>query len=155
MPGTLRVTRVRDLGIASQQRRDERVVAMAGARMHDETRRLVDDDDIGVFVDDRQFDRRVGLHGRHRVVELDHDLVAGAYPLRGLGHHDTTDAYVRAVDERLHARPAGLGEHGHDAIDAFVIERRRHDVAPRLNHRSRSVPSLRGDPSPASRRSRG
>ena len=48
---------------------------MAGTGMHHEARRLVDHDDVEVFVDDGQRNRRVGLDGRLFLVEFDDDLV--------------------------------------------------------------------------------
>ena len=66
MPGRIGSPTRRSPG-TGEQPVDERAVGVAGARMDDEARLLVDDDHVVVLVDDADLDRRVGLrHAAHR-----------------------------------------------------------------------------------------
>ena len=61
MPGRCGSPIAGDLGVAGQQAVDQRAVGVAGAGMHDQPGRLVDDDHVLVVVDDRELrpsDRR-------------------------------------------------------------------------------------------------
>ena len=58
------ITDGRDLGVAAEQAVDERAVGCAGAGVHDEARRLVDDDQVVVGVDHGEHDSGIGVEGR-------------------------------------------------------------------------------------------
>src|SRR5712692_4107086 len=92
---------------APQQRVDEGARVMAGRRMHNHARRLVDDHQVRVFVDDLERDR---LGGRNRDVGR-WDLVLDDVPfrnaVRGIGGL-AVDADHVAFDEPRGSRTAEL-----------------------------------------------
>ena len=76
MPGRVALADAGDVGEAGEQAVDQRAVAVAGARVHDQPGRLVDHDDGVVDVDDPELDAGVRLrrldHRDRRRVDLDH-----------------------------------------------------------------------------------
>ena len=98
------------------QRIDEGAGLIAGRRMHDQAGRLVDDDQLGVLVDDVERDR-LRLRGRRLRRRHGHgDLVAGTEAPARLGHRHAVDFHGAGEDERLGAGTAqfghGLGNEG-------------------------------------------
>ena len=84
-----------------QERVDERAGIVAGARVDDEARGLVDHDQLGVLMHDGERNvlrlRAGGDGGRH----LDHDRLAGLHLLRGARHHLAVDADLPGINERF------------------------------------------------------
>ena len=74
MPGRVGVADLGDLGVAGEQPVDQGAGGVAGAGMHDQARRLVDDDEVVVGVDDRDLDVGLRHQGLGRRVEIDVDL---------------------------------------------------------------------------------
>ena len=98
----------RPVGVAARglpgQRLGERALLMAPARVHDESRRLVDDQQLVVLVGNRDVGRVDRLrHGDRGLVDL--DRVAGRQ-LVALGHDRPVDGHRAGVDQARGAGPA-------------------------------------------------
>ena len=111
------------------ERVDERSACVSGARVHDEVRRLVDDDDVAILVDDVEID---GLGGGLRRLRLRHqnaERFARFDPVGPISYGRAVRAAdVAGADQRLDAGAAqpfdALGEQLVEA-DAGVRLRRR------------------------------
>jgi hypothetical protein len=75
--------------------------------MDDEPRRLVDDDKVGVLIDDVEGDRLGRGPDRRRLGQVDHDLGAGRQPeSRVLERRALRGRHRAFEDQRLQPRPA-------------------------------------------------
>src|SRR4051794_31233313 len=98
-----RAVRVRAAGHAALQRLYERALGVALARMYDDARGLVDDDQVLVLVGDRERRGRDRLARRlGRGLDVD-PLAAVEHVALGLGH--AIDAHQAGVDPALRLRP--------------------------------------------------
>jgi hypothetical protein len=114
-----------------QQRVHQRAVAMAGGRVHDHPGRLVDDDEVGVLVEDverqilRRGEGRGGLGHEHRDDRPGIDGCARA--ARSLA----VDAHASLADEALELRPRvpfdERGEHLIEALPLVLVAGLDHD----------------------------
>ena len=93
-------------GVAMQECVHQRARAVAGGRMHDHARRLVDHRDVVVFVDDVERDQGV-LHPH----AVGGDLVEHE-------HHAGVLRHGLAVHQALHAGAHGVGHFGADGVHA-------------------------------------
>ncbi len=114
---------------------DEGAVGVAGARMDDESRGLVDDDDRVVGVDDRELDRAVcrrPARARDRGrIDLHLDALGEPnLPRRG---DVAVDPDPTGFDHSDGDGAADVGDEGHDAVETLPGERRRD---PLDDHRS-------------------
>ena len=116
MPGRLTPPMPERLVAAmGDERIHERAAGVAGGRVHDEVRRLVDDDEVGVLVDDVERD---GLGGRLGRLRLRHHHAEGVPRFDPIGPISYGRAArtgdVAGADQRLEARAAqsvdALGE---------------------------------------------
>ena len=94
-----------------EQRVHQRAARVPGGRMHDHARRLVDDDEVVVLVEDRQrqrFGLRLGVDRRRECRR------ATAWPVLtgwfGFGGAPV-DLHVAVLDQALDLRPRLLGQH--------------------------------------------
>ncbi len=94
------------------QRIDQRAGRVAGGGMHDQSLRLVDDDDLVVL---EHHLKRDGL-GRDRGVlrrrQLQSDGVAGVDAVTGIADRGAADRDAAGQDQRLVARARQLGDAG-------------------------------------------
>ena len=108
----------------------ERAPGVAGRRMHHQSGRLVDDDQMIVLVDDGEGDvfalqRRIGRR-RH----LDADRLAWFDSASRLQYRPAVDADLPVPDQRLHSRSAEVGQaRGEQVIEPATPVRRRHMLA--------------------------
>ncbi len=90
------------------QRIDQRAGFVAGGRMHDETFRFVDDDDVVVLVDDVERDvlrfRLGGNGGRH----VDCDRIARGDMISGVANGPGADRNRTCEDQGFQSRPRQL-----------------------------------------------
>ncbi len=120
--GAVRITHAREFGIAREQSADERPGRVSCARMDDETRRLVDNDHVGVFVHDADRDIRFGPRKRVRLgfgQQLDNLTRMQAAALADL---PSVDEHGALLHKGLHVAAAPTRQHRDDAIDAFAVE---------------------------------
>ena len=121
-PGTERIADGRDLGIAREQAVHERARRMTRTRVHDETGRLGDDDDVGVFVPHLDVDVRLGLRRRDRRRLGEHvDDLTGAQ-LATLADGPPVDDDRARFQQRLHIAAAPAGQQRDRPVDAFTVE---------------------------------
>ena len=122
---------------------DQRVVGIAGCRMHHETGRLVQDQQVGVFIEDVQIELlRLGLSGlgrRHveQVALALFDLAGWLFYRRPGLAVGASQRHAAAFDQRLHATAREVRQRcrqrtveafaGHAVVDG-------HDVALRFAH---------------------
>ena len=108
----------------------QRALHVAGARMHDERRRLVDDDHRRVLEHDREVDGRIGDRERHprdrRLVDLD-ELTLDEADLAADGL-DTVDSDAGGSDRGRRAGATDVGDERHDAIEPLTGERGWNDL---------------------------
>ena len=142
MPGPELAADARERAAAMvQQRVDQRAVAGARGRMHDQPRRLVDDDEIGVLVDDRKRDR-LGAPSRsgRGSGRLTTTSVPGISRSRGSASGVPSAAATRALaDQRLQPRAAErerLWHRGGQRLIKAVAGDAQHDakLTDRLGH---------------------
>src|ERR1051326_3203173 len=87
-----------------EQRVDERAARMSGGGMDDHARRLVDDDQVAILVDDverQRFGLRLGID---RLRDQDFDLLSTAHALIRPGGAPV-DLHVAVFDQPLDLRP--------------------------------------------------
>ena len=88
---------------------DQGTVPVAGRRMDDQAGRLVDHDDVVVFVGDGKL-HGLGLgHGRRGRRDLDREPLPGTYPVGGIAHRRGRGATRRHGGRRQHY-PSGLDQ---------------------------------------------
>ena len=106
----------REFRVAVQQRVEQRAVAVAGARVHDEPGRLVDHDHGVVLVQDRERQRLrlVGERGAGRVGHEHDAFPAGELALRR--GRRAVDADAAVVDPRLQAAAGVLGQEARERL---------------------------------------
>jgi len=122
---------LRERGIETEQRVQQRAAGIAGARMHDQPCRLVDDDEVGVLVDH--------LDGNRLGRELEHGLEAGIDRNRLAPAKFLSRRHDRAVEREFArfdplANPAAgvVGpDRSHGPIQALAGELGRHGRLPR------------------------
>lgn len=90
----------------SDQRVDQRSIAMTGARMNDEARRLVDDDDGVVLEEDVKCDRLRPWQGRFDIWDVDKDRFAGFDRISRLTYGRAARRYGSRKDQGLDTGPA-------------------------------------------------
>ena len=100
---------------------------IAGTRVHDETRRLVDDDDVLVVVDDREHDRWIGSGQRNgrqlRLVDV--DLLPELQTELARQADMTVDEDSPGGHERRSIAAAGIGDKCDDSVESLAGQRRR------------------------------
>ena len=130
MPGRIGSPTPTMLGELRQQTVDERAVGVAGARMDDEARRLVDDDHVVVDVDDAELDDRVGGRQTRRSGSID-GSTSTCWPSARRTLPDRRDDDRRpgtaGGDQRRRRRPADVGDQRHDPVEPLPVERGGHD----------------------------
>ena len=87
----------------------QRAGGMAGAGMHHQSRRLVDDDQVGVVVEDGQRQIFGDERGGCRVGHVQRDPVALSHLRTGLGHWHPRHSNPTLVDEALELGARGVG----------------------------------------------
>ena len=127
----------------------QRAVDVAGAGVHDQAGRLVDDDHVVVGVHDGDLDRRVGAVASASTASASVD-VQRRRPLAACAERTVTGPPPTptspVVDQLGGLGPAAPGHHRHDPVDALTVERRGHLL---------QVPHAGSDPHrPAGRRRR-
>jgi hypothetical protein len=113
-----------------EQRVDERAGAVAGGRVHDHSRRLVEDDEVFIFVDETER-QRLGLGsrgGRGRHV----DFIDLACPDRRAGPEHRrarrTAGDTALLDQPLHVRPRLIRqERGEEVVEPRAVVLAVHD----------------------------
>ena len=124
MPGRCGSPDVGDLGVAGQQAVDERAVAVAGAGVHHQAGRLVDDDDVVVDVDDRDA-RRCGSGCGQRRRPRTRPGRRRARRRRRAGRRRgwrprRRPARRPSATSARRLGAADAGDHGDDAVDALA-----------------------------------
>lgn len=92
------------------QRIDERAVGVAGGGVHDEARRLVDDDEVVVLVGDRERDRLALRLGRLRRRQLHSEYLGWFDPQARVTYGSSRSPYMPGPDQSLDARAAYVGK---------------------------------------------
>ena len=100
-----------------EQRVDQRAARVPGRRMHDHARRLVDDDEVAVLVEDRQR-QRFGLRRRRRPARASSTAIAWPAFTGWFGFAvAAVDADVAVLDQPLDLRSRLAGEHRDEKDD--------------------------------------
>ncbi len=105
---------------AAKQSVHERAAGIAGACVHSHTGRLVDSQDVCIFIENIERNR-FGFSAQRRTrPDFDGDVLAAAYAMRTLGWV-SIDEHQAGGDEFLDARAADTIETGSDTlIEAFA-----------------------------------
>ena len=116
-----------ELGVAMQERVQQRAVAVARAGMHDQPRRLVEHERRVVLVHDRERDRLRGVVDRDaRRVGHDVDALAARELAARRGGH-AVDDHASRVDPRLEPAARMLGQEAREGlVEAQAGALRRH-----------------------------
>ena len=92
--------------------------------VNNKTRRLVDNDDIVVGINDGQFDRGIGLRKLRlrqlRRVDLDH--LVERDPNLARHCHDAVEASTTGSNEHCSICATGVGEQRNDAVESFASQ---------------------------------
>ena len=89
---------------------DQCAIRIAGSGVHHHAGRLVDDDEILVFEDDREVHRLAFWLGRHRLGHDQQENLAGFDPVRRVGYGRAAGADVARLDQLLEAAARQAGE---------------------------------------------
>ena len=110
--------RVMQVPVTQVERVDERVVAVAAGRMDDEARRLVEDDEQVVLVEDLQRDLGDAVSGLRRRRERQADFLAELDAVRAI-EADSAGGDLARLDQLLHLRPrAPVKAHLQELVEA-------------------------------------
>ncbi len=110
--------RVVQVPVTQVERVDERVVAVAAGRMDDEVRRLVEDDEQVVLVEDLQRDLGDAVRGLRRRRERQADFLAELDAVRAI-EADSAGGDLALGDQFLHLRPrAPVQAHLQELVEA-------------------------------------
>src|SRR5688572_17752633 len=92
--------------------------------MNDDAGWFVDDDEIGVLVEDRQRDVLSSDGGGNGWCHSKFDSLTDAYCFRPLGDDGVVDRYTTFVDETSQRAATHLGEEGCEgAVETYPVER--------------------------------
>ena len=114
------------VGITAQQRVDQSVAIVSGGRMHDKAGRLVEDDDVRVFVQNVQREVERGERRDRRIWQRHDDSLATVGRARRLA-----DGPAVGADTAFHDRPSGASARhsgnglGEERVEAASIGVRR------------------------------
>ena len=120
--------------IARQQGIEQGARPVARRRVHDHAGRLVDDQQVFVFVDDDE-GQRLGTVGAAlgRGQQRHGQALPGAQPLRRAGDDELVDAHLAAADQSLQIAARKLRSEQDDSlVQPFAVLLRRDSRVPRL-----------------------